>query len=70
MALDMAGLEVGTGSACASGSSLPGRVLLAMGYSEDRAKSGIRISVGPYFNMDNSTQVYKSLESILKRFLN
>ena len=44
--LDLEGLEVSAGSACASGSLEPSHVLLAMGYSEDEARAGLRISFG------------------------
>lgn len=45
--LDLAGLEVSAGSACASGSLEPSHVLLAMGQGEERARGGLRISLGP-----------------------
>jgi cysteine desulfurase len=44
--LDLEGLEVSAGSACASGSLEPSHVLLAMGLSEERARAGLRISLG------------------------
>ena len=44
--LDLAGLQVSAGSACASGSLEPSHVLLAMGLDEDAARSGLRISFG------------------------
>ena len=45
MALDLAGVECSTGSACTSGSSEPSHVLLAMKASEARVYSSIRFSV-------------------------
>lgn len=47
MAADLAGLAISTGSACASGSSDPSPVLVAMGASKDVIEGSIRISVGP-----------------------
>ena len=44
--LDLAGLETSTGSACASGSLEPSHVLRAMGLSEERARAGVRLSLG------------------------
>lgn len=44
--LDLAGLQVSAGSACASGSLEPSHVLLAMGLDEDAARSGLRVSFG------------------------
>jgi cysteine desulfurase len=45
-ALDLAGLEVSAGSACASGSIEPSHVLRAMAYDDDRARAGLRLSLG------------------------
>jgi cysteine desulfurase len=44
--LDLAGLEVSAGSACASGSIEPSHVLLSMGFSSEEARSAVRISLG------------------------
>lgn len=46
LALDLAGIAVSSGAACAAGSIDPSHVLLAMGYSLDEAASGLRISTG------------------------
>ncbi len=45
-ALDLLGLEVSSGSACASGSVEPSHVLLAMGWDEATARGGLRLSLG------------------------
>ena len=52
LALSMAGVYVGTGSACASQSQTPSRVLRAMGLSEMAAFCSIRISTGPENTLD------------------
>lgn len=44
--LDLAGLRTSAGSACASGSTEPSPVLLAMGKSRDAARRGLRLSTG------------------------
>lgn len=46
MALDLAGVACSTGSACASGSSEPSPVLVAMGLDEALIGSAVRFSVG------------------------
>ena len=46
MALDEAGVACSTGSACASGSSQPSPVLLAMGCPDEIVEGAIRLSVG------------------------
>jgi cysteine desulfurase len=46
IALDLAGVEVSMGSACAAGAVEPSHVLLAMGRGEGAARSSLRISLG------------------------
>src|SRR5581483_9830921 len=45
--LDLAGIAVSVGSACAAGAAEPSHVLLAMGRDPDAARSALRLSVGP-----------------------
>jgi cysteine desulfurase len=47
MQLDLAGIAVTAGSACASGSLKTSPVLTAMGWPEDAAREVIRVSFGP-----------------------
>jgi len=47
MAMDLAGVCVSAGSACASGKSKSSAVLAAMGVPENVAKSAVRVSLGP-----------------------
>lgn len=44
--LNLAGIAISAGSACSSGKTLPSPILLAMGYNEQEARSGIRLSLG------------------------
>jgi cysteine desulfurase len=46
IALDLEGVEVSMGSACAAGAVEPSHVLLAMGRSAAQARSSLRISLG------------------------
>jgi cysteine desulfurase len=46
MALDMAGVACSSGSACASGSSEPSPVLVAMGLEKAVADGSVRFSLG------------------------
>jgi cysteine desulfurase len=43
-ALDLAGISISTGSACASGAAEPSHVLVAQGLSREEASQGIRVS--------------------------
>jgi len=47
LAADMNDLAISTGSACASGSSEPSPVLLAMNLDDEIVKGSIRVSLGP-----------------------
>jgi cysteine desulfurase len=45
-ALDLAGVAVSSGSACAAGAGEPSHVLLALGRSAEAARDGVRFSLG------------------------
>ncbi|CAN5707438.1 cysteine desulfurase NifS [soil metagenome] len=67
LALDMIGIAASAGSACTTGNSEPSHVLLAMGQSEDRARSSIRFSVGESTTIDQIEEVVESLQEIVER---
>jgi cysteine desulfurase len=46
MALDLAGLAVSTGAACAAGGAEPSHVLKGMGFPPERVESSLRLSLG------------------------
>ena len=56
MAADMAGLDISTGSACASRPSEPSPVLLAMGLPIEVVEGSVRISLG----VDNTAEEIES----------
>ncbi|MGC2422747.1 MAG: cysteine desulfurase family protein [Nitrospirota bacterium] len=55
--LDLKGVCVSTSSACTSGKDEPSHVLLALGLTEQQAKSAIRISYGKYNRADDVGKV-------------
>lgn len=64
--LDLEGLEVSAGSACASGSVEPSHVLLALGHSRERARNGVRVSFGRESNDDD---VHRAVDILRRTFL-
>ena len=67
MQLDLAGFAVASGSACSSGKRDASHVLLAMGVSDQKARSSIRVSFGPEHNMDDAKALVETLAMIRKR---
>lgn len=68
-AFDLAGMDVSTGSACASGSVNPSRVLMAMGADEETAKSVLRLSFSPYLKESDREEYLGKILGVVKRFL-
>jgi cysteine desulfurase len=67
ISLDLEGIAVSTGSACASGSLEPSHVLLAMGIKPEIAHNSIRFSLGKYNTRDEIKKVIKILPPIIAR---
>ena len=67
MGLDLAGIAVSTGSACAAGSLEPSHVLLALGNDAIAAKSAIRFSLGKDTTEQEIQQLVNVLPGIVER---
>ena len=65
MKLDKKAIAISSGSACASGGSLPSPVLLAMGVAADVAKSAIRVSFGAHNTPDQVYDFIKQLQALV-----
>ncbi|MBI4812029.1 cysteine desulfurase [Candidatus Falkowbacteria bacterium] len=67
IALDLAGVAVSTGSACASGSLKPSHVLLAMGIKQEIAHHSLRFTLGKHTTEAEIKRVIKILPPIIKK---
>ena len=63
-ALDGCGYAVSSGSACRSGSAQPSPVLLAMGVDPPRARSGLRLCLGPWLCEGDTAVVEDRLRAL------
>ena len=70
MNLDIAGICISAGRACASGSVTPSHVLTAMGIGEANAKSSVRVSFGKNNTPDETDFLIKTLSDTVKRLKN
>jgi cysteine desulfurase len=68
--LDLKGICVSTSSACSSGKDDPSHVLLALGQTEEQAKSAIRISYGRYNTMDDIPTIVSAICDAYKKIKN
>ncbi len=67
LSLDLEGIEVSTGSACASGSLEPSHVLVATGIGPELAHGSIRFSLGKYTTEEEIEYVLDRLPPIIAR---
>lgn len=67
MQLDLAGFAVASGSACSSGKRDASHVLLAMGVSNQQARSTLRVSFGPEHTAEDADALVDELANIRKR---
>jgi cysteine desulfurase len=65
--LDLAGVAVSTGSACASGNTEPSHVLKAMGIPKDMIESSLRFSLGWGNTEEDVDYVIQTLPGIVSR---
>jgi cysteine desulfurase len=67
IALDLAGVEVSMGSACAAGAVEPSHVLLAMGRTHAEARSSLRISLGWNTTAEEIARVANIIPDVWRR---
>ncbi len=67
MGLDIEGIAVSSGSACASGSIKPSHVISALGYNEKVAKATLRFSFGKYTTKEELSYTINVLRKLIKK---
>ncbi len=67
VALDVAGIAVSTGSACAAKDLKSSHVILALGFSEEEAHGAVRFSLGKYTTEKEINDVLKILPRIVEK---
>ncbi len=67
MGLDLAGVAASSGSACAAGSLEPSHVLLALGRSNEMARSSLRLTVGPETADEDVDYVVETLARLVPK---
>lgn len=67
LSLDMQGVAASAGSACTTGNAAPSHVLLAMGKTEEQARSSIRFSVGLTNDQDQIDDAVDALADTVQR---
>ena len=67
IALDLKGIAVSTGSACASGSLEPSHVLAALGLAREQLRGSLRFSLSAYTTRDEIDYTVAALEETVER---
>jgi len=67
LSMDIEGIQVSTGSACASGSLEPSHVLMATGVGPELAHGSIRFSLGKYTTEEEVDYILEKLPPIIAR---
>lgn len=67
LALDTVGIAVSSGSACATGSTEPSHVLLAMGLPPEEARATLRFSIGRFSSEADVDEVLAKLPPLVAR---
>ena len=65
MHLDLKGIAASSGSACKTGQAEPSPVLISLGYDTERARSGLRLTVGRSTTTSDIDYTIKSLQEIV-----
>jgi cysteine desulfurase len=65
--LNLAGIGISAGAACNSGKLNPSPILLAMGYNNQMAKAGIRLTLGRYTTEEDVDWTAMVLQQVLQR---
>jgi cysteine desulfurase len=67
MALDLAGVAVSTGAACAAGAVSPSHVLRAMGLPPERVEASLRLSLGRFTSEDDVARAASAIAEAVAR---
>jgi cysteine desulfurase len=63
MHMDMRGVAVSSASACKTGNPEPSEVLLALGHSPEKARSGLRLSIGLHTTEHDITRAIEAVKA-------
>ena len=69
LALDLEGVAVSTGSACATGSAEVSHVLSAMGYPDEEARGALRVSLGRTTTDAEVDEAARVIRSVVRRMM-